>query len=100
VKRTAEGNDRSSNLFSRPLTDLGFGHPASPSDESLGYFQSSANADFGETFLNLFSGTARVRTGKHGDRATKVRYSSLSFTFCEIRAVRGQCPYDDGIREL
>src|SRR5467141_1637357 len=36
---------RFSNFFSRPLHGLGSGLLPDPSDESLGYYQSSANAD-------------------------------------------------------
>jgi hypothetical protein len=39
------------NLFSRPLSGLRLAVLPIPSDESLGYFQSSANADAWDTTL-------------------------------------------------
>src|SRR2546428_12605572 len=51
---------RSTFLFSRPFHGLRLGLPADPSDESLGYFQSSANADSG---LAIFCATPRYGHG-------------------------------------
>jgi hypothetical protein len=38
-------------FFSRPLHGLGLTFVAVPSDKSLGYFQSSANADWGSVLF-------------------------------------------------
>jgi hypothetical protein len=46
VERTAEGyRTETSTFFNRPLHGLRPLHLDNPSDESLGYFQTSANAD-------------------------------------------------------
>jgi hypothetical protein len=55
VKRTADDKGQIRFSFSRPFHGLVWG-AADPSDESLGYSQSSANADSGRALLFVQSG--------------------------------------------